>query len=373
MISCNFCRNGTLKFEKISDYGPPKSVVYDTTVWAEATLQFNDWKEYFQSDRAVKRAVFKDYYFVSSIWARNNVRYSGIHRLNPSGEIIAKTGVNLDNYEWINVMKKVKEINLMLYGHQAVQGVKRTSVDEVQVWVYKWLLNGEEVEEKDNLSSFHSTLKYFTEEEARKHGNINKPSLKLKDEDELFMQVTSEYIHRPSELLQMRMILQHVAKACADINHEMNCPACQTTPPTPGQVSHMQLGGCLYKREFRDYGDELTEGVYGVIEPDDLIAVYNVVCQKLDVPYSGSSLMAKTIMAWFLIDAVADTITEEEMSRDAITEEEKMGVTSRFGECENPVIAPQNWPLKYLISSAYSDVNMQTYLEKKFAGKNIGK
>ena len=87
--------------KKISDYGPPKSAEYDTTVWAEATLQFNDWKEFFQNDRPTKRAVYKDYYFVSSIWARNNVRYSGIHRLNTLGEIIPKTGVNLDNYEWI--------------------------------------------------------------------------------------------------------------------------------------------------------------------------------------------------------------------------------------------------------------------------------
>ena len=341
-------------------------------MWAEATLQFNDWKEFFQNDRPTKQAVYKDYYFVSSIWARNNVRYSGIHRLNTLGEIIPKTGVNLDNYEWINVMKKVEEINVALYGLQAVKGEKRTSLDEVQVWVYKWFLNGAEVETKDNQVSLHSTLKYFTEEEARRRGDVNKPNLKLKEEDELVMQVTSEYVHRPSELLQMRMILQHVAKACVEINCEMKCAACQNTPPAPGQMSHMQPGGCLYKREFRDFGDELTEAVYSVIQPDDLIAVYNIVCQKMDVPYSGSALMARAIMAWLPRDVLADTLTEEEeLFREACVEEDKWGSTKKYEECENPVIAPSNWPLKYLISAAYSDVNMQSYLQKKLAEKDF--
>ena len=123
------------------------------------------------------------------------MRYLGIHCLNTLGEIIPKTGVNLDNYEWINVMKKVEEINVALYGLQAVKGEKRTSLDEVQVWVYKWFLNGAEVETKDNQVYLHSTLKYFTEEEARRRGDVNKPNLKLKEEDELVMQVTSEYVH----------------------------------------------------------------------------------------------------------------------------------------------------------------------------------
>lgn len=367
-------RNGTLKFEKISDYGPPKSAVYNTTVWAEATLQFNDWKEYFQNEKAAKRAVFNDYYFVSSIWAKNGVRYSGIHRLNSLGEIIPKTGLNLDNFEWINVMKKVEEINLALYGSQAIQGEKRSSVNEVQVWGYRWLLNGNEVEMKDELSKIHTTLKYYSEEEARTRGNQHKPDLKLKEEDELLLEVIPEYVSRPSELLQMRMILQHVAKSCADINREMNCPACQNDPPSSGQVSHMQRGGCLYNREFRDYGDEVTEDVYSVIESEDLIALYNVVCKKMDVPYSGSALMGRAIMAWLSRDSVTDTMTEEEeMSRDAFTEEDKKGFTNIYAECENPVIAPANWPLKYLINKVYFDLNMHPYLQKKLAAKKLRK
>ena len=133
--------------------------------------------------------------------------------------------------------------------------------------------------------------------------------MQLKEEDEL-MKVTSEYVQCPSDLLQMRMVLQYIGKACADISHEMNCAAYQNNPPVPGQVSHMQPGGCLYNCDFRLYGSDLTEDAYSVIESDDLVTVYNIVCQKLDVPYSGSALMAKAIMEWLPMETVADTMTE---------------------------------------------------------------
>ena len=192
--------------------------------------------------------------------------------------------------------------------------------------------------------------------------------MKLKNEDELVMEVSSEFVDHPNELLQMRMILQYVAKKCADISHEMNCAACQNKPPSAGQVSHMQAGGCLYNKEFRDYGNELTDAVYSVIEADDLIALYNVVCKKLDVLYISSALMAKAIMAWLPSSVVADTMTEEEeLLREACLEEDKMGFTEKYKDFENPVIGPENWPLNFLIAKAYSDVNMQEYLEKKIA------
>ena len=61
------------------------------------------------------------------------MRYSRIHRLNDREEIIPKTGLNLDNYEWVNVMKKVEEINIALYGPQGKKGEKRhVSPNEVQ-------------------------------------------------------------------------------------------------------------------------------------------------------------------------------------------------------------------------------------------------
>ena len=52
------------------------------------------------------------------------MRYSGIHELDSSSDIIPKTGVNLDNYEWNTLMRKVDDINLALFGNQGVKGKK---------------------------------------------------------------------------------------------------------------------------------------------------------------------------------------------------------------------------------------------------------
>lgn len=323
-------------------------------MWAEATLQFNDWKEYFQSDKPTKRVIHEDFYFVSSIWARNNVRYSGIHRLNKMGEIMPKTGINLDNFEWLNVMKKVDEINVELYGPQALKGEKRrASVNEVQVWSYKWFLNSKEVEIKDVTSR----QKFFYEIDARREGNMNKPALKLKNEDKLEMEVIGEFAQRPSELLQMRMVLHQIAKACVDVSRFLKCPACQQEPSAPGQKSHMQPGGCMNQC---DLGDECTEFVYGMIQPDDLIAVYDRVCKMLQIPYSGSALLAKAILAWLPKQEVEDTITEEEQ------------LVEGFTKSKNPVLMIENYSLRDVIRQAYFDLNMHSCIENRFAKEMFG-
>ena len=50
---------------KESQYFPPKEVMYDTTVWAEAGLQFDEWLESFRSVNPVKKHVNGDMYFIS--------------------------------------------------------------------------------------------------------------------------------------------------------------------------------------------------------------------------------------------------------------------------------------------------------------------
>ena len=148
------------------------------------------------------------------------MRYSGIHRLNGRGEIISKTGLNMDNYEWVNVMKKVEDINIGLYGPQAKKGEKRrTSPNEVRVWSYIYYLNGEEVERKKPM------LHFFSEGEARSIGELNYPEMKLKKTDNLEIKIVSEYTSRPSEYLQMRMVLHQVVKAAVGIARSQKCYA----------------------------------------------------------------------------------------------------------------------------------------------------
>ena len=109
--------------------GPQRLLCMIKLCGAEATLQFNEWKEYFQNDEPVKHTVHnKITSLFSSIWSRNNVRYSGIHHLNASGEIIPKTGINLDNYKWINVMKKEEENQHLPLWSSSSEGWKSVQV-----------------------------------------------------------------------------------------------------------------------------------------------------------------------------------------------------------------------------------------------------
>ena len=344
-----YCRKGTLKFEKESEYGPSKIAVYSTIVWAEATLQFDEWRECFKDDKSVKRLVHGDYNFVSSIWARNNVRYSGIHRLNDKGEIIPRTGLNMDNFEWINVMKKVEDINVALYGNQAARGEKRRS-NEVHVWRYIWYLNGEEVEVDG------SDVKYFTENDAKRLGEVHKQDLvkklKLKKQDVLEMKVCGEFVERPSELLQMRMVLHQCVKSGVEICKYKNCPACQQD--SPGQKSHMALGGCL---DPANMGSCHTDFVLSAIEPEDLVAVYCTVCRFLGVSPSPATLLSKAILSWIssvdvghVIDAAEDDDRGEEVPKHELLNKE-------------------NSPLFKLILDIFYDLNMPANLEKRLAEK----
>ena len=82
------------------------------------------------------------------------MRYSGIHKLDASSDIIQRTGVNLDNYEWNNIMRKADDINVALFGPQAEKGMKQSAPEnELQMWSYIWSVNGMKIEAKHNLSS----------------------------------------------------------------------------------------------------------------------------------------------------------------------------------------------------------------------------
>ena len=40
---------------KEPQYGPPKEAAYDTTTWAEAGLQFDEWRECFMTLDTMKK------------------------------------------------------------------------------------------------------------------------------------------------------------------------------------------------------------------------------------------------------------------------------------------------------------------------------
>lgn len=339
-----YCREGKVHITKESkegNYGPPKKAVYNTTVWAEINLLFDELRESFKGDKPLKRKVIDDMYLVSSIWEKNGVRYSGVHKLNKLGDIIPGTGINLDNYEWNNVMRRAEEIDILLYGEQARKGLKRRSPDcEVEVWSYRWVLNGEE------LPVVPDNLEFYFESEARNHAEMNKPTKKVKKDDTLELKVQSEMKPRPDEILQMKMALISVVKRGIDWCRVKFCDACQHDPPALGQKAHMKGMGCLCPKT--DFVTKYAADVYSAVTPEDLVTVYNTVCRWLGVSPKGALLLAKGALAWIPTDLV-DTII-----RKMSNYEFDQGV-----EIKDEIFAPENQSLLTVVRGTVVELNVQ--------------
>lgn len=328
-----------LKKEGNADnYTPPKVVEYDTTVWAEAVLQFEELKEVFCGSESLKKKVYENMYFVSSIWEKNGVRYSGIHQLNENSEIIPRTGVNLDNYEWKNVMRKVEDINIALYGPQAARGRKRHSPEnELEMWSCTWLVNGEEVE----VTPYK--VRFFSEEEAKDFAEACKPPKKAKS-DKLEVKIESDYAKRPEETLQMKMGLVEIVRICIESCKHRACEACQLDPPAPGQKAHMKSGGCLDPNV--DGVLEYTEDIMAATTIEDLAAVYNTVCRFLGISPQGSTVLAMGAKDWISADQMFDVMRDYE-SRD-------------IGKdiMEDPVLAREHHSLRKIVRQVIVDLKM---------------
>ena len=95
-------------------------------------------------------------------------------------------------------MQKSDEINVALYGAQAEKDVKCNAPEnELQMWMYEWSVNGKKM-------AVNPQMEFFSEADACKDAELNKPLVKSKDKAELV--VTSGYRCRPSETMQMRMV-----------------------------------------------------------------------------------------------------------------------------------------------------------------------
>lgn len=342
-------REGKIRIKKepkVENYMPAKVAEYDTTVWAEATLQFEDWKEWFHTDKPLQQLVYGRMYFVSSIWSKNGIRYSGIHKLNDNSEIISGTGLNLDNYEWNNIMRKVDDINIALYGSQAMKGEKRSSPEnEVLVWSASWYLNGEEVE------TLPYKMEFFSEEDAKSFGETSRPKKKLNRGEKLEMKVSSIYRKRPEETTQMKMALVELAIGAINWCKYKACEACQLDPPAQGQRPHMKSGGCMDEE-----GDAILDylgDVWGEILVEDLVAVYNTVCRSLSIPPQGSVFLAKAALQWIAYDDVANILRKSQ----------EMG--SNDDEASEKVLMHVNVPLRGMVRQAVINLGMPEVVGKK--------
>ena len=284
--------------------GLPKSVTYNTMTWAEATLQFPEWLHALEGEAPVKYHVVDNMYFISSIWKQNGRRYSGIHELVNGNQVKPNTGVNLDNFEWRVIINRVEEINVALYGAQAKRGEKRDPSDSnVEMWTWAWFVNDKEVASSPDLKH------YFSEEDARAEGDMNKPKkLKSGKKEDLQLRVKSTYLKRPSETDQMMLCLLEMIHGGVDSRKVSMCEACSCG--ADDQKSHMMPGGCL--DEEINHHDVHFVKVKNAIRVQDLVVLYNTVCRILGVSPQGSSMLAKAALAYLQNEDLLSMLLEDE-------------------------------------------------------------
>lgn len=286
-------------------------------------------------------------YFVSSIWDQNGIRYSGIHQLNGNSDIIPRTGVNLDNYEWCNVMKKAEDINVALYGKQAMKGTKREAPEnEIQMFSWSWLLNGNEVKDVPYKMDF------FTEVEARRDAEAHRSSKKLSKTDKLELQINSEYKPRPLETTQMKTVLVQIVQGGIDTCKAIDCEACQLDPPAPGQQAHMKVGGCMDPDV--DFEDRYIDAVLEVLDVADLLAIYNTTCRWLGISPQGSPLLAKAALRWIPGDVIVTVINQLKEVQEYEEDHDA-----------DPVVYYQNTALRKIVREVYSGLGMRDIMGKK--------
>ena len=335
-------------------------------IWAEATLQFDQWKDVMQTEQPAKLKVFEDYFFVSSIWDRNNIRYSGIHRLNEKGEIIPGSGLNMDNYEWMNVMKKRHDIDDALYGKQNTQGQKRGAVNEVEVWTFNWHLNGNPIPVDE---SEKKKRKFYTEEDAESVGKLNKPTMKTKKSDKLEMEIVSEYVRQPDPIMMMEMVVYVFVNEGIQMMTVQNCYACQSNGPSPDcKVKHMAVGGCL--EPDTNFGEKYVRAVLGMLEMGPIMFIYNMACRQLKITPHGSDLLSKAAITW---------ISESDLQMVTNQDEEGVNVQKggQSGTYLQRVLLPENTSLYHLIRDLfykfhYDDVmteNVRDYVAMGYMDK----
>ena len=219
------------------------------------------------------------------------------------------------------------------------------------MWSYVYFLNGEEVKTEE------PTLSYYSESEARNAAELNEPDLKLKDTDNLDTKFVSEYTTRPSQFLQMRMVLHQIVRGGDSLIHSMKCPACQLIPLSPSQKDHMVSTGCMDDDGYDP--EKYVDVLMSVIKPEDLVALYNTVCRSLEISPGQSRILAEGILAWLGRKDIVETAElEYELSWD-----EDRKCTS------NSVLSHENSPLLDVVRGVYHDMNFSADLDKRIKEK----
>lgn len=225
-----------------------KIATYNLSVWklAEKLKIFEKVKQAQTQNKNLKERIGQTpYYIVSNIFYKNNVRYTGIHKINDDGVFEPKSGINLDEREWDMLTTNFGVVKEMVNPNTTRNQILKRSADytsDVTLYKWAWYVNDSPVTLLNKRSG-----KFFTQDEAKAEGEAMKPvsgfDAGVYDLENLEMKLIPIPASAPETTWHMKIVYLFLLKNFIEKKKRETCEACVADDPS--QFHHLNKGNCL--------------------------------------------------------------------------------------------------------------------------------
>ena len=223
-----------------------KRIGYDADIWLEVEKYFTKINEARIANKDLKEPLKYDMYLVSSIFRANKQRYTGIFALDFDDRIIGKTGINLEEHEWaqlLNVFSKIKaHLTKSRVNDKACKRMLNyddTETEFLHLYRVKFYVN-------DELYTKSPSLEYNSLKKAETGVETYIPIIQ-EEKGNLGKKITHKIVPftrlppLPAHLMQI--LYYHLVKQETEKIRIENCTACEID--SPQQKDHMISGNCM--------------------------------------------------------------------------------------------------------------------------------
>ena len=254
----------------------------------------------------VKFNVVGDFYLSTTLWGKQQARYTGIHAFHIFGSVKPLTGINLSDPEWDTLVENFSKVKDLLNGKQVNLSLCKRSFDSeetIKMYAGKWMLGGKAINPNPK--------EFFSEQEALFHARerVPIPGRDYKQSEgtpEIRVECITKSPPKPTDLMSIVFAYHFNEKIQAVVKE--NCEACRIN--SDSQFDHCRPGNCLDETfDFvQQYGDAAREK----IKSYDLMNVFDAVRSKIGAKPILSKQLAKAAVAWISVTSFMDQVRKNQ-------------------------------------------------------------
>lgn len=265
---------------------------------------------------------FTGYYILSNIFPKNNVRYTGLHKVDRTGTVIKNSGINLAPKEWeafvanINVLKQMvdkdNKRNKFLLRKEIVVNSK--------FCLYKWVWSYNDVPLSEHNQK---SGEFYTREEAKIEGECFTPTednegSKIFDWSCLKLDIIGEPTAPPEATYIMRVVYLFLLKKYIQEKRFSVCSACDIE--APGQRDHMAVGNCLdFEMDEEVFLDEAIDAV----KVTDMMHLFDNCRKSIGFTPIFSHLLANAAKSFLCRADLKESLSSDVWIRNSVYENVK--------------------------------------------------